>query len=437
MNASIVKEIQELVSANVISQETADKIVAYYRNKTTDTNKFTVILSILGACLIGSGIILVIAHNWDGFSRPVKTFFAFLPLAISQLLCLYVILKKKGSVAWGEASATLLFFSVGACISLISQIYHISGSLSSFLFNWMILIVPLVYLLSSYLVALLYISGITWYACMVGYDYGYYADNIPYWYLILLAVLVPFYIKMRRRNPGGNAIRVFNWFVAISFACCFGGFGSFRNNSEMLLIGYVGLFSFYYIIGANDRSPEGKINTNSFLLIGLAGVLTILYIWSFNAVWESASIDTLLNAFFEFPFNYITVLIYSIMVYMAAIRFRHSGWGGFDPVGFSAFVITSTLLLFHNFATIGTLITNLWLLLLGLYYIRKGSQRMHFGILNFGLFIMTVLALLRFFDDSIPFVWRGILFLLTGAGIFAANFILLKKKKAIVSNHAP
>jgi uncharacterized membrane protein len=90
--------------------------------------------------------------------------------------------------------------------------------------------------------------------------------------------------------------------------------------------------------------------------------------------------------------------------------------------------------LFRYAPGIGVLVINLWLLLVALYYIRKGSQRTHLGILNFGLLIITILAIFRFFDDTIPFVWRGIIFLLTGVGIFAANIIIIKRKKAIAAN---
>lgn len=69
---------------------------------------------------------------------------------------------------------------------------------------------------------------------------------------------------------------------------------------------------------------------------------------------------------------------------------------------------------------------------MAIFYIRKGSIKNHLGILNFGLLIIAVLALLRFFDNSIPFVWRGLFFVATGIGFFVANYLLLKKRKSII-----
>jgi uncharacterized membrane protein len=39
-----------------------------------------VLFSILGAALMGSGIILLLAHNWDQLSRVMRTVISFAPL---------------------------------------------------------------------------------------------------------------------------------------------------------------------------------------------------------------------------------------------------------------------------------------------------------------------------------------------------------------------
>ena len=153
MDPSILKELRHLVDANVISEETAIQIQEYYRSRKTEpSNRFTIALSILGALLVGLGIVLVIAHNWDNFPRSLKTIFAFLPLVLGQGLCLYTILKRKDNFAWRECSAIILFFGIGSSIALVSQIYHMGGELSDLLLAWMLLSEPLIYLLPSYIV---------------------------------------------------------------------------------------------------------------------------------------------------------------------------------------------------------------------------------------------------------------------------------------------
>jgi hypothetical protein len=428
MNASFLKELQELVKANVISQQTADDIHAFYQSKKTENNSFPIILSILGSILVALGIILVIAHNWDQFGRGIKTAFAFLPLILSQALCFFVLLRKKQNIGWKESAATLLFFSVGACISLVSQIYHISGTLSQFLLTWMFLAIPLVYFFSSFVVTLLYIGGITWYACVEGYGYG---NHVPYWYFILLLLLAPAYIRVLKSKPSGNAMRFFNWFLALSFAISFGTLAKSSGDYHVLFAGYLGLFCLYYLIGTLIVQQTSTVLGNSFFSVGLTGILFILITWSFDWLWESPPYDNPWLVTFSRPLPYITAIIFLLIGYLLFKRFKEVGAEAADPVPFSAYFFALAVTSFYYFPTAGVLVVNFWVLSLALYYIRKGSIRSHLGILNFGLLIVTVLAVFRFFDDSIPFIWRGMIFLLTGIGIFAANLIIIKRKKLL------
>ena len=180
--------LDELLEAGIIDEETAKAILAFHaQKKASAPNRLGLVLSVLGAALIGLGIILIIAHNWDDFSRPFKTILAFLPMVIGQLACGYTLYQQKESSTWRESSAVFLFFSVGACIGMVSQIYHLEGELSSFLLTWMVLVLPLIYLMKSSIVSLLYLGGITWYATNSGYVH----NHAPYVYIGLLVAALP------------------------------------------------------------------------------------------------------------------------------------------------------------------------------------------------------------------------------------------------------
>uniref|UniRef100_UPI00374D3CBE DUF2157 domain-containing protein n=1 Tax=Flavobacterium sp. TaxID=239 RepID=UPI00374D3CBE len=95
MSNHILNELQELLRASVISEETAQKIRDYYsKNGDESQNKLFLVFGILGAILSGLGIILILAHNWDDLSNMTKSVISFLPLSIGQLFCSYSILKK-------------------------------------------------------------------------------------------------------------------------------------------------------------------------------------------------------------------------------------------------------------------------------------------------------------------------------------------------------
>ena len=79
MSKQIINDLKELVSENVITPDVAAGIEQYYQNKKEKpSDTFRIVLGILGSILVGSGIVLLVAHNWDQMGRTLQTFFAFL-----------------------------------------------------------------------------------------------------------------------------------------------------------------------------------------------------------------------------------------------------------------------------------------------------------------------------------------------------------------------
>ena len=173
MSKQILKELPGLVDAQVITEETAKRIKVYYDNQPNQSsNRLFIVFGILGSLLIGMGIVLIVAHNWDSLPKAAKLTIGFIPLLVGQCVAAFVIFKKAEETAWREGIAAFLFFAIAISISIVSQVYNIEGDLGGFLFIWMILSLPIVYVLSSSVASLLFILGITWYACEVGYfDY--------------------------------------------------------------------------------------------------------------------------------------------------------------------------------------------------------------------------------------------------------------------------
>lgn len=433
MSKSFVKELQELVGANIITPVTAQEIADYYNRREKDRpNRFSAVVNILGALLVSLGIVLVVAHNWDELGKTAKTFFAFLPLVIGQGLCLYVLLKKKNNIAWREPAGVILFFAVASSISLISQTYHISGTMSGFLLTWMLLTIPLVYILPSSIVALLYIAGSTWYACSTGY-FNYSDNAVPFYYLFLLVLVIPHYYSYLTHKKESNFSHLLNWLLVLSVTIVLGSFSVGQDRSEWVFTGYLALFSVFYLLGRSENFSNQKLFANPFLIVGTSGTICILMFWSFDWSWTDAYRYSDINrpSLYFSPFLYITIAILVIAGWLILSGYRAAKDVIFDPAGFSGFVLLILLLAVRNMPHIAVLLINLWILFVAVFFIRKGALQDHLGILNFGLLIIATLAVLRFFDDDIPFIWRGFFFLITGTGFFATNYMMIKKRKAI------
>ncbi len=433
--------LQELVEAGIITPETAGNIKEWYElKKEPGSNRFILVLGIFGSLLVGLGIILLVAHNWDQFSRLIKTFFSFLPLLLAQVICLFVLIRKKDNAVWSESSAVFLFFSIAASMALISQVYHVNGSLSSFLLTWLLLSFPLIYIMPSSGVSMLYIGVSTWYGVEIGY-FGMFNSNhteMPYWYLILLALAFPHYYHLWKNRKESNFFTLHNWVIAVSLIIMLGTFmGSRYPYPEWAFVGYLTLFSIFYGIGRSVYFTRSKAIANPFLLLGIAGVIVILMIWSFGEVGKEIVADhSNKTAFFTWLFSYITIAFLIVNCLLIFVLQKSKALINYSPVEISPFILALSILAISHFPPVAPFMINGWILLIGLYYVRRGSRENHLGILNFGLLIILTLAVIRFFDDSIPFVWRGLFFLVTGAGFFIANYWMLRKRKqAINQNH--
>jgi len=423
---SILNDLQELESAGVISKDTSTRIESYYKNKKDpSTNKLFVVFGILGAILVGLGTILIIAHNWDELSRGLKTGAAFLPLLIGQALCSFTLLKKHQNIAWKEGSAVFLFFAVGASIALISQIYNIPGNLSSYLLTWMLLMLPLVYVMKSSMVSLLYIIGTTYFASETGYwDYP---TEIPYVYWLMIAVIVPHYYLLLKKSPNSNFLRFHNWFVALSLTVVLGTFS--KQMDELMFLAYASLFGLFYLFGTSKFLPD-KTTKNAFTLLGSVGTVVILLILSFNEFWEHfIKKEMFLNEIIVAPEFIITVILSVLAMMFLYERLKSSSIKGISPFSV-AFLLFIPIFFMGTFSSIAAVfLINLLVFAIGILTIRAGSKQNHLGILNYGFLIIAALIVCRFFDTDLSFVIRGLLFISVGVGFFFVNYRMIKKRQ--------
>jgi len=423
MNSKLLKELPDLVKENIISQDIAIKIESYYQSKQDNNpNRLYTVFGVLGSLLVGLGIILILAHNWDDFSRATKSIFSFLPLIIGQLVVGYSIFKKK-SKTWKESSGTFLFFAVGACISLVAQIYHIPGDLSSLLLTWLLLCIPLIYLLGSNVVALLCVIFATWYAGDLGYSYLT-SEKVPWLYLGLLASIVPHYLHLQKQNLSSNITSIFNWMLPLSLIITLGTF--VKNSDDLGVLMYVILFGVLYNIGKIPFFDDQKLRRNGFLILGSLGTVVLLLWTSFNWYWKSLiNLDNVLASSREF---YSTIVLFAIGLALLVLSFYKKWIKNFSLSQFTFIIFTITFLVGTVNSVLAILLVNTLVFILGLATVKIGSDKFHFGILNYGLIIISALVICRFFDTDMTFLVRGLLFMVVGLGFFLANYLLIKRK---------
>src|ERR1043165_864975 len=147
----LLAELPRLVTNGVLTQESADALRQHYSSQPGEPPRRIgfVLSAILGSLLVGAGVVLLVAHNWDFLSRPVRCGIAFTPLLLSHALGVFVLLRRNQSAAWREAAATLNVAAIGTAIALVSQTYQIQGDFPRFILVWMILALPIVYIFQT------------------------------------------------------------------------------------------------------------------------------------------------------------------------------------------------------------------------------------------------------------------------------------------------
>lgn len=425
MKSRLVDELPELVRNKVISEEVAIKIRGYYQSHESETpNKLFAIFGVLGSLLVGLGIILILAHNWDDFSRALKTGLAFFPLILGQALAGYTILKKK-SATWKEASGTFLFFAVGSSIALVSQIYNIPGDLSTYVLIWILLCLPLIYLLKSNAVAMLHIAFSTFYAVSIGYGFNGLSEA-PWIYVLLLALVMPHYLQLLKHQPEANVTSIFNWLLPLSVIITLGTF--LKRYGDLGYLNYVILFGLFYNIGKLPIFDDRKLRRNGYLIFGSVGTVVMLLICSFIGIWN---FDSGSDLFVSKEFL-MMLLLFGVTLALLIYSYSKQRLKGFNLFHFVFIIFTVFFFSGILYGLIAAIFVNILVLVLGLVTIKLGADRYHFGILNYGLLIITALIVCRFFDTDMSYVIRGLLFVCVGVGLFLANYIMLKRKKSIV-----
>ncbi len=422
MARNILNALPELVTHGVLTEEAAANVRAYYQQKDLQQSpKTNIIFGVLGAILVGMGIILMVAHNWDTLPRFIKLLFSFVPLVAGQLFCAFTLFKKSDHKTWREGSASFLFFAVGASVALVAQVYHIPGNLGSFLLTWMLLSFPLMYIMSSSMVSLLYLVGITAFGVEDGYGYQA-ADDHYYWGLLLLAV--PFYIQLVKKQPAGNATFFHHWFFALSLTIALGTVAS--GDALLLPIAYMSLFAVFYLLGTMPWFGFKRLLSNGYLVVGSLGTMILLLGLSFKFFWVELAASTFKTGFPEILATALFTLVAIILLYL---QVRDRSEAPVNPMSF-VFLLFIVIYLFGVQAPIlGVVFTNLLVLAAAIFTILRGLRLYHAGILNYCLLIIAVLVICRFFDTNISFVLRGLMFVAVGAGFFMANSLLAKKRK--------
>ena len=154
--SKLLNNLKEWVSHDLISQQQAQHIQTYEFNKPKSFLALSSIL-MLGAIVIGIGVISLVAANWDKLTNVIKLICDFLSLFLTAVAVLHSWNIKKY-----KQFEVLLFLFMGFClasIGLIAQVYHIGAQAHQVFLLWSVITIGIPFLAKQLLIPLFWVGG--------------------------------------------------------------------------------------------------------------------------------------------------------------------------------------------------------------------------------------------------------------------------------------
>lgn len=425
-------ELPKLVAQGVLDESTADRIRAHYGpvSERRAGSLALAVFGIIGGGLVALGIILILANNWEQFSRPMRAGIAFGLLIVAQVIAGYAALKRPASRALNEGAGLFLGLCIGACIALIGQTYHIPGDLGSFLLVWTLLALPMVYLLNSGTVAIGYFVGITaWSAYVQSLD----EHALLFWPLAALAT--PFVIFTVRKEP--YSLRT-AWVLLGLSLCAIAATGVAMDRSlpGLWIPMYAALFGVMYMGGAFLFHEAESFRQKPVYGIGATGLTIMSFVFTFKEPWESIGWHYYRygDGYYEYAAiaDYVltgALLSGVVILLVTAVRRQRASYiplGAMPLLAVVCFAITAGT----DDEFIARVLFNLYLFAVAIFTIVHGVRTDRLEIVNSGMLMFSVLVAMRFFDIQFSFIERGLAFIAIGAGFLITNVVLISRKRA-------
>src|SRR5688572_4012673 len=429
-------ELPELVSAGVLTPEAAEALERHYADQfPEEPRRLGFILSaILGSLLVGAGIILLVAHNWDFLSRPIRCAIAFTPLVLSQALAIFVLIRRSDSAPWRESAAILNVASIGTAIALVSQTYQIQGDFARFILVWMLLAIPVVYLLrTSAGLSAYFLGTMVWVlSSKTGDLFGVRPNDLWVWPLIFLGL--PAFIDLLRRNRNGFGTLLAAASLALAAAFALAATDSLGAQS-FWRCAFAAFWSVIYLAGVGYFKDWRPARAHPFVALGWIGILSLTIFLSFKDSWRTNQWQTAVDATARHYPDALAIGIQIAWVLAALLLGAYTFWKEFrNRVNLAPALLAPVVLVAWGIAKqtrnplLPSLLLNLFGLGLGLFTLIRGVHSGRIFEANLGMLVIAALALARFFDSDFEFVVRGIAFIAIGLGFLVTNLVVFKRR---------
>ena len=139
----MIQKIAELFGVEVEELLYGEKRNTKLEESVRTSKTLFMVFSILGSLFVGAGVIILMVALWDKFPNLIKASVSFLPLLLGQAGAVYTYKKKFDNIAWREGASILWSAGVTATVGLLSMVLELHlGALMCLLID-AVLILPI------------------------------------------------------------------------------------------------------------------------------------------------------------------------------------------------------------------------------------------------------------------------------------------------------
>ena len=436
----------QLVKAG-IPGETIRKIKGHYQklNGKKPGEVLMISSAVFGSILIGLGVISIFAHNWYQLEKMTRAVISFFPVLIGGGVYMYTLFKKAKSKVWVEASSVFLFLMIGASFSLITQIFHMGGSAADLLFWWLILSIPLMYIMNSTLSAVCFLITLIYWAQLVhwsGFSLfrgGFESSGEVLWFWLLIMAVVPHFLNNYRQSRTSLRIKLLGYVSSYTLVST-----AYATTIEHHMMGAALIIALVYLLGKLLYDDKVSIWNRPFQFIALwTGFGYMFYLSNtfmfktlikadgylekepsiygglFNGMLPEVTQDT----------SRVFALNWVILIVLAAAVVSLAVYMGYNQKKFNyVFVLAPLVLLIAIFLgksdhfTMVKVLINLYIITVAVYYLFGGIKYELMEMLAVSLVLFGFLALIRYFDSEFDFLLKGLIYIISGGAFIMFNY---------------
>lgn len=411
------KEVEDWKNHGIIDEDQAQKILSRYESAETPpelkkaakedrSSRLITVVSVLGALLIGTGMILFVASNWNKIPDFLKLILLF-GTTFSTYFAGWKLRFDTGSYPkLGHAFLFLASIFVGATIFLTAQIFNVNANAHWLVLLWFLAISPLSYAFNSkHILGLNIFTFALWMVLYISGTRGFYLTQFEIFMLYLLFGIslyglgqlhskIEEYAHFRIIYQGVGLFFILSSYFYFSletpYKRIFGEIATTDSTIQLLFVLF-GITSLVSVIGSASRSEKFKTVKYEFYILLLA-FLGWIGIW-LSTFFSGSLITTITTGY---GYTYTTL----------------------NPGVATTFFITFNLILFT--LSIGSILV--------------GYYKATVPFVNMGMLFFVLGILHLYFTTLYELLPKSLAFIVGGLILMGGGWYLEKKRRSIIKD---